>query len=325
MHRLIALAFILLAVPASASPLKPQPQTMSEKVQALADQGKFPEAVSLLEDELRTLASDSAANGEEIMLDRNSLGNIRMNQGDYAKAEALFNQVLFFLRKEPEKYAQNIAIVVNNLSIVYNAHAEYRKGLNEVGEALRILAKYEPGSAMVEAMLMCQGSFQHDLGLHDSAIATDQKCLKAMAKHLGPDNLNFAALYNNLGEVYYSKGDFRQAMVMYEKSRTIFAMYWKDDDPNFSSSYNNLGKTEFKLGNAKKAEELLLKAVSLKLKRGDESDQDLLETYENLSALYQSQGKKAEGGKYAALAKKIRSDKDVSGKTGTILNKMAEE
>ena len=172
-------------------------------------------------------------------------------------------------------------------------------------------------------LLLNKGGFQHELGLNDSAIATDRQCLAAMTALFGPAHMNVAVVQNNLGEVYYDKGDYKEAMKAYLASKEIFAKYWAENDPNFSASHLNIGKTEMKLGRHKRAEELL--TLALKLKQGQQGAEaeDLVEYYDCLTELYKAMGRKKDAEKYAGLGDKLRKHRNYPGSTGTILNKSA--
>ncbi len=293
-------------------------EDISTKVKELAEKGNFVEAISLLKGRLRELYKDSTKNALNIAVSENNLANIFMNIGEYDSAEYFFNRVFPVFINSPDARKGDLGILVNNLSIVYQAKGEYQKGLDIIDNGI---LKVEENSPIFGMLMLSKASLQHNLELNDSSIATYKNCLRLMIPQYGERHLNIGIVYNNLGEVYFSKKEYDNAKRMYTTALHIFGAYWAKNDPNFSGIYNNLGKTEHRLSNLSKAEEYLQLALKLKLSRYKPDNPDFLETYENLSELYTALNKHAESKKFRSLAEEIRKKKDISGTTGTILNK----
>ncbi len=90
-----------------------------------------------------------------------------------------------------------------------------------------------------------------------------------------------AAYYNNLGNVYYKKGEYSKAILRYEKALKI--------EPEAAYIYNNLGDAYLKKGSSLIAIKYLKKAILLK--------PDFFLAYRNLAQAYVQKGKSGEAEK----------------------------
>lgn len=290
------------------------------QIQELVEQGKFEEAIKASHRHLQELGKDTVSNRIAIALAENNLALVLMNIGKYAEAEPLLDHVFAVLKTRPKEFAEEIGILVNNHCIIFNAKADYSRGLARVQEGMRVMEGAGPLDPVYGMLLLHRAGFQRDMGLRDSAAVSFRRCLAFMETRFGAEHMNIAVVKNNFGELQFDAGRYAEALALYEESHRIFGKYWEADDPNFSASYNNRGKAEFKLGRHAQAEKLLLRSVALK-GRLPADDANLEENYAWLAELYSAMGKKREAGKFAGLRDGSRKNKQTAGKQSTIINR----
>ncbi|OEU82143.1 MAG: hypothetical protein BA865_01005, partial [Desulfobacterales bacterium S5133MH4] len=100
------------------------------------------------------------------------------------------------------------------------------------------------------------------------------------------DRAGLAATYNNIGLIYDKKGDWDKALEYYLKSEKISLEV--GDRAGLATTYNNIGLIYSKKGDWDKALEYYLKSEKIMLEVGDRAG--LATTYNNIGAIYSNKG-----------------------------------
>ena len=130
---------------------------------------------------------------------------------------------------------------------------------------------------------------------YKKAIEYWQKSLEIFLffKSVGIEDKNLldiiSLLYNNIGFVYDSLGNYDKALEYYKKSLNIDLKTYGENHPSVATSYNNIGAVYKSLGNYDKAIEYFKKSLSIFLKTYGENHPDVASSYNNIShAFYKS-------------------------------------
>ena len=76
-----------------------------------------------------------------------------------------------------------------------------------------------------------------------------------MLKKLGPEHVDVAASYNNLGVVHRQLGDLNQAKDYHDRALAILLKKLGPEDINVAASYNDLGLLHRQLGDLTQAKD----------------------------------------------------------------------
>lgn len=156
----------------------------------------------------------------------------------------------------------------------------------------RILKEaFEPGLARrlgsAEVATLEGGTVDRERAAAGKASGREEmKKLEALG-YVAGDN---PAAFNNLGQRYQEKGQFRKAIGEYKKALEL--------KPNYPEALNNLGICYSRLRRYREAEEAFLRAISLK--------RDDVYAMSNLAAAYLEQGKLEEARRYGEMAVKMQ-------------------
>lgn len=98
---------------------------LDQQVTKLYEQGKYAEAIPLVEQQLAISKRLYGENHPDIAANLNTLGLLYYSQGRYIEAEPLYKQSLEMSKRLHGKNHQDIATSLNNLGLVYLAQDRY--------------------------------------------------------------------------------------------------------------------------------------------------------------------------------------------------------
>ena len=100
------------------------------------------------------------------------------------------------------------------------------------------------------------------------------------------DETEKATIYNQLGLVKDSKGEYTVAIHYYEKAIENLLKIVSSNDPTLATSYNNIGTAYECMGEYSKALEMHDKALEIRKRALPSNHPDLAQSYNNLGAVY---------------------------------------
>ena len=106
----------------------------------------------------------------------------------------------------------------------------------------------------------------------------------------GPDSVDVARAYSNLGSVYRKLGDFEQAKEFHHRALNISLKKLGPEHVKVATSYGNLGSVYQKLGDFEQAKEFHHRALNIRLKKLGPEHVDVATSYSNLGSVYQKLG-----------------------------------
>ncbi|WP_106791157.1 tetratricopeptide repeat protein [Aquimarina sp. Aq78] len=251
-------------------------EEMARKVKILLDEGEILEAERILENDALNRNKSSALRNFEV-------GKIKEINLKYKEATKYY---LIASTLEEQNWEYSMAYIDKLFD-----NGLYSKCAKQIKKSEKFLSKkdslYEKKSRIFNRYLGMTGLF---LEKYDEAIIYFNKYLNL--KNIDDiDSLNLAASYHNLGQVYYMKRSFNQAIVYHNKSLEIV----ENINPNKKGKYENIleGGIYIGLGNAyseidsiNKAMKHYDKSLKIHLKNVTTEHPRLGEVYSNIGDFY---------------------------------------
>lgn len=237
----------------SAKPSQP----MSDPVQELMREGRFEEAQELVAavlTEARQEAEDSGRPGDALVSALEQLGELEREAGNVDAAEAAFKEALETAEEigaDPARLAglrTQLATLLDFSQREADAAPLYEQAIAEY-EAL------EPPADALSAQLRNNLAMIYK-GLGKFALAEQHylKALETLEKNSGEEPEAVAALYNNLGGLYFTAGFADQAKEMFTQGLNARLELLGDGHPDVAQSHSNLATVCHELGDNEGAE-----------------------------------------------------------------------
>lgn len=93
----------------------------------------------------------------------------------------------------------------------------------------------------------------HSRQASEKALKAYKKSLKLKKETLGSNHVSVATTLNNMGSVYFSRGDYKKALKAYEKALQVMIVLLGDDHLNVATVHNNIGDVHYCVGDDAKA------------------------------------------------------------------------
>lgn len=211
-----------------------------------------------------------------------TVGTIFFYLSDFENA--LDEYMKSFKNHELENNELGIAEAYNGIGSAYYAINENKKSIQYLKISLDKCEELK-ANGLKQKVLDGLGRAYTNLEKYDKALTHLENCIQVIEKNKGSNHVKAHAL-NNLGQVYYKKGEYKKAIDFYGKS---LAMREKS---NFVSgqaqSLTNLGKAYLRLDDFANSNDKLSKA--LELSKSSKNKINEAKTYKLLSVLVESQG-----------------------------------
>ena len=171
----------------------------------------------------------------------NSVGLLRLAQGDYQEAAASFRHAAVGL--------QSMVGAEVRLAATYNNLGNALEAQGRSGEAVQVLrTAVRLREASVGAQHPSLASSLSNLGISelaaDETVAARAHFLRAIEiteASLGHDHPTIALYTNNLANVHYEWGDFAAARKYYRRTLAVLDVTYGPDHPNIALTLGNLG------------------------------------------------------------------------------------
>ncbi len=258
-----------------------------EKIKTLQNEGKFQEALLLLE---KIVSGLSLEQKKELIKYRYEMSQCLLQMGQLEEAEKEAKFLLQYIDKEQIEQNQvpNILNIMGNISWKrgeLDKAKEYFEQIRKVGEQLN-----EP--ILIADALYGIGVVYIKRGELDKAEELTKKCI-AIKRELG-DSKGLAAALNNLGLIQRWKGnpDYAEELMQESYKLRLNIGYL----PHIAASLNNLGLIYERKGDLKKAEKYYKLSLDYEMIIGNPLT--LAISYNNLGEIARRRGKLAEAESY---------------------------
>ena len=213
---------------------------------------------------------------------------LHIMEGNYEAAEQTLPNIYELIaeyKKMKELYANAVQVEYNTFETYITAFTATLQFDSAAHYAMMKADRYEND---IQAQFAA-GSFLKDFACnYDLALKYYNRALHIAEKN--NDSIDVATSYNNIGSVYYQKGDYDKALEYLNKALTIQKAKLGEEHTDVATSYNNIGSLYSKKGNYDKALEYLNKALTIrKAKLGDEHT-DVATSYNNMGLVYSDKG-----------------------------------
>ena len=210
---------------------------------------------------------------------------------DYDKALSYYNRALHQSCIQYGKDSEWVAVVYNNIGVVYYQQGKYSKAL----ECLQKASKITENTLGAEHSYMATpyiniGNIYVRQGDYKKAVEIYSKSLEITENALGLKNTIVAACNNNIGIVYYSMGKARKALPFYIRALEIYKDVLGSEHLDVANTYNNIGMVYCKQKDYEKALESYNQSLEInkKLLSGDHPCMSAI--YINMGILYDKLG-----------------------------------
>ncbi|MDE5119793.1 MAG: tetratricopeptide repeat protein, partial [Trichodesmium sp. St19_bin1] len=188
----------------------------------LYKQGKYDEAVPLLEQSLKMMQQVLGAEHPYIASSLNSLALLYNAQGRYTEAEPLYIQALEIFKKLLGAEHPSVATSLNNLARLYYAQRSYTEAeplyIQSLEMRKKLLGAEHPSVAEslnnLAGLYQAQGRYTEAEPLYIRALEMDKKLL-------GAEHPDVATSLNNLAALYSAKGNIASAVQYLERGLEV--------------------------------------------------------------------------------------------------------
>ena len=133
-----------------------------------------------------------------------------------------------------------------------------------------------------------------------------RRVLESQLKHLGPDHVNVAHCYHNLGLVCRSLGELDQAKNYHQQALEIKKKQLGPNHVDVANSYHGLGTVHYNVGELDQAKIYHQQALEIRKKQLGPNHVDVANSYHNLGAVYYNLGELDQAKNYHQQALEIR-------------------
>lgn len=215
-------------------------------------------------------------------------------QGNYAQAALLGEEVLAILEKALGPDHSDTASSRNNLALLYQSMGEYTKALSLYQQALAVIEKtLGPDHINTATALNNLAELYRSMGEYPKALPLYQRAFAIFETALGPDHINTATSLNNLAILYYNMGEYAKALPLYQHTLAVMEKVLGPNHPSTATSLNNLASVYDRMGEYAKALPLHERALAIQEKVLGPDHPDIATSLNSLAESYQSMGEYA--------------------------------
>ena len=225
-----------------------------------SSQGKYTDALPLLEGAVKTLAAGNTS--EELSDALGDLGNTLYYTGQVDAAEAVNRRALDLDRRLYGGRHPSVAVDLFNLGNIALDHADYPASERLFREALAINdAWYGPDHPRTASNVMMLGRAAAYVGHTSDAAALYERALKSMQIAYGERHVRVAAVVSLMGDLALTRRQWQDAEMLLERARTLFRETVGEEHEFYQHMLSSLGAVQAGRGRYDRAVSLLRPAV----------------------------------------------------------------
>ncbi|MFI5456630.1 MAG: tetratricopeptide repeat protein [Isosphaerales bacterium] len=269
--------------------------TMNGQATILKDQGKYAQALLLVEKELEIRRHLFTDDHPDTARSYNNVAYILNAQGKYTQAQPLFEKALEINHRLLTDDHPDTAQGYDNLAQNLYAQGKYVEARPLFEKALeirrRLLTDDHPVTAQsygnVAVNLNTQGKYAQAQPLFEKALEINRRLLT-------DDHPLTADGYNNVANNLSALGKFAEAEPLLEKALEIRRRLLTDEHPNTATSYHNLAANLVHQGKHAQAQPLFEKALEIRRRLLTDNHPDTATSYVGVAYNLDEQGKYAQ-------------------------------
>jgi tetratricopeptide (TPR) repeat protein len=260
--------------------------------------GRFDDGERLLKQGLDLLdrslgrGAEAAPNYDKML---NDLGNLYMDAGRLAEAEAVMRRSLAINRARNGDAHPNVAAVTGNLATVLEHEARYAEAEKLYQQTLQAYERiYGPNHSTTAIGLNNLANAYSGQGRNEAAAGLRERVLAIYERAFGPDSPDVGRALNNLANSYASLGRNDQALGLYRRSLAVIERKFGEGSGPTALAAGSLGQALMDTGQMDEARPYLVRCLEI-----DE---------------------RALGGKHPQLVKDLRTVALLDLKTGNLID-----
>ncbi len=258
-----------------------------EQSRHLSDQGKYSEAVNLLQNYL--VSSDK--NDPYYTVALLHLGSVYMSMNDYKKAEHCYLEQKNIAEKIFDKNDRRYANSLSALGTLYSAIGDNVKAEYYFTEEKNIAEKVSGKESHDYASSLSRLGFLYlSMGNYAKAESVFLEAKNINKKIAGENSSDYANSLGALGSFYISAGDYSGAEACYSEATNIWEKVSGKESWFYANSLELLGSLHKIEGDFSKAETYFLEAKNIVARTSDKESWNYANSLNHLGALYASSG-----------------------------------
>lgn len=240
----------------------------------------------------QTPTENSAANEALERAERiNGQATQLYQQGRFAEALPLFQEVLTIREAELGENHPDVAISLNNLGEIYRAQGDYDATLPLFERAQSIRENIYGRDHIITAdSLMNVAVTLKAKGNYDTALSLFERALSILERNLGDSHPIVAANLNHTAEIHQIQGNYAAAEPLFERALSIREAVLGENHSDIAISLNNLAGLYQAQGNHAAALPLLEKALPILEAAFGDNHPYVAGTLNNIAGVYRAQG-----------------------------------
>ncbi|KAL6823373.1 hypothetical protein V8C40DRAFT_247930 [Trichoderma camerunense] len=252
-------------------------------------QGRYEIAMQLAEQALTTRQKADKDDTKTLTL----IALILMDQGQYDRAEELFNQAVDASGRRSSSILHRTEMILdNNLALVYKAKGRWKKAMDTqvrvVPYRSRFLGSDHPRTLTSKSNL---ASIYRAQGQYMDAETTQKEVVDSYRNKFGPDHHLTLTSLNNLGSIQRLQGKLGEAETLQAQALVSLRMKLGGEHPDTLTCMNSLASTYRLQGRLYEAESLQKEALEMRTIKLGPDHPHTLASMNNLALIYSAQGK----------------------------------
>jgi CHAT domain-containing protein/Flp pilus assembly protein TadD len=232
-----------------------------------------------------------------------NLGNLYDIQGDYLKAQDLYERAIADAEKVVGPDEPGLAVIISNLAGVYTERGDYESAIHLGQRAVAIVDK--PGRQEDHRLALALGSLGDAYryqGHPEKAEPLYERSLKIWEKVRGGRAPELADTLTYLADIYRDRHDYAKAEQFYLRALEIRRERLGEGHADVGASLHDLGTLYAGQTDYARAEPLFRQALTIRQKELGQYHPDVAETLTSLSALEMATGHAVEAESFLARA-----------------------
>ncbi|RKH74358.1 CHAT domain-containing tetratricopeptide repeat protein [Corallococcus aberystwythensis] len=266
-------------------------QKAYSEAMTLYEAGKYAEAVTRGEDALTRWEAELGGASPDVARCVDLLGLLHWLQGDFDRAEPLFQRGLEIREKAFGKDHPDVADSLNHLANLYIQQGRYTRAQQLHERALTIReAAFGKDHPNVAGSLNNLATAYKSQGFFERAEPLYQRALAIREAVQGKNHLKVTGPLSNLANLYVEQGLYGRAEPLYLRAIAIREAAQGKNHPDLVSVLHNLALVYLAQELHERAELLFRRAVAIQEAALSKNHPELAMTLTNLADLYASQG-----------------------------------
>mmetsp|Transcript_22570 Transcript_22570/g.34653 ORF Transcript_22570/g.34653 Transcript_22570/m.34653 type:complete len:976 (-) Transcript_22570:131-3058(-) len=238
----------------------------------LEDEHTKEKALDLLKKALKTYKCVKEIKPEVLASINTKVARAHYRQENFDDAIVCLKEAMKIVKREFGKISLQNAAIHTKFGHNYLALMRYADATKHYEAALQIQVKRaeasidgRPRNMDIVRLLICLGHVHYEANFFDKSLGCYIEALDSYKELASDEPIGLKKIYNNMGHIYYTLGDFIQASISYNDALMLTTPGGsKEDIIEIATLLNNLGNVLFHLRAFEEAQNFYLRAFKVK-------------------------------------------------------------